>query len=123
MMHSASGSTVAVTLCCQAASPAGVNGNFNPGRSFAMLPPGLVSRVPFQYPLKSGCPSAMRGAGLLGPVGSGAVSSCAKSGEDANTSTASTAEAFLNPGILNPDIVNTGMVTPLTSMQYYSIAK
>jgi hypothetical protein len=39
-----------------------VNGNFNPGRSLAMFPPGSVSRVPFQYPLKSGCPSAARGA-------------------------------------------------------------
>ena len=118
MMQSASGSTVAVTLCFQAASPAGVSGSFNPGRSFAMLPPGLVSRVPFQYPLKSGCPSAMRGAGLFGPVGSGAVSSCAKTGEYANASTASTAEAFVNRDIVNPD-----MVTPLTSVQYYSIAK
>src|SRR6185436_14622412 len=37
------------------------------------FPPGVVSRVPFQYPLKSGCPSAVRGAGFRGPVGLGAV--------------------------------------------------
>ena len=28
-----------------------------------MLPPGTVSRVPFQYPFRSGCPSAVFGAG------------------------------------------------------------
>src|SRR5436190_904361 len=64
MMHRLSGSIVAVRLCCRAASPAGVRGNFSPGRSLAIFPPGTVSRVPFQYPLKSGCPSAILGAGF-----------------------------------------------------------
>ena len=48
MMQRLSGSIVAVVLCFQAASPAGVNGSFSPGRSLARLPTGLVSRVPFQ---------------------------------------------------------------------------
>src|SRR5579864_339575 len=65
-MHRLSGSIVAVTLCFHAASPAGVNGSFSPGRSLAMLPTGTVSRVPFQYPFKSGCPSAVRGVGFDG---------------------------------------------------------
>src|SRR5580704_9081814 len=63
IMQRLSGSMVAVVLCFQAASPAGVNGSFNPGRSLAMFPPGTVSRVPFQNPFKSGWPSAVLGAG------------------------------------------------------------
>src|SRR6185295_3715016 len=62
-MHSASGSTVAVRLCLSAASPAGVSGSFQLGRSLPILPTGLVSRVPFQYPLRSGRPLAVRGVG------------------------------------------------------------
>src|SRR5207253_11009284 len=50
----------------------------NSGRSLPILPTGVVSRVPFQKPLRSGCRSAMRGTGLL-DLTSGAVSvgSCA----------------------------------------------
>ncbi len=47
-MHRLSGSIVSVVLCFHAASPAGVSGSFSPGRSFAMLPVGTVSRMPFQ---------------------------------------------------------------------------
>ena len=47
-MQRLSGSIVAVVLCFHAASPAGVNGSFRPGRSFAMLPTGTVLRMPFQ---------------------------------------------------------------------------
>src|SRR5215467_11201903 len=76
-MHRLSGSIVTVVLCFHAASPAGVNGSLSPGKSLAMLPTGTVSRIPFQYPLKSGWPSASRGTGfaLGGLVGS--VRDCA----------------------------------------------
>src|SRR4029450_322255 len=57
---------VAVRLCLRAASPAGVNGSLNPGRSLPMLPTGVVSRAPFQYPLRPGCPSAVLGVGRRG---------------------------------------------------------
>src|ERR1700722_5055626 len=60
-MQMASGSTVAVVLCFQAASPAGVRGSFKPGRSFAIFPVGTVFFMPFQYPFRSGCPSAVLG--------------------------------------------------------------
>src|SRR4029453_7869544 len=64
MMQRLSGSIVAGRFGLRGASPAGVNGSVNPGRSLPMLPTGVVSRVPFQYPLKSGGPSAVRGRGL-----------------------------------------------------------
>src|SRR3984885_9253233 len=73
MMQRLSGSMVAVVLCFQAASPAGVNGSFNPGRSLAMLPPGTVSFVPLQNPLKSGWPSAVLGAGADAAIASTAM--------------------------------------------------
>src|ERR1700730_1691543 len=60
-MQRASGSTVAVVLCFQAASPAGVRGSLSPGRSLAIFPTGTVSFMPFQYPFRSGCPSAALG--------------------------------------------------------------
>src|SRR5215469_2909870 len=75
-MQRLSGSIVAVRLCLNAACPAGVSGNLNSGRSLPMFPTGVVSRVPFQYPLRSGWPSAIRGVGLL-DLKSGAVSPCA----------------------------------------------
>src|SRR5580704_3720099 len=73
MMQILSGSMVAVVLCFHAASPAGVSGNFSPGRSLAMLPPGTVSFVPLQNPLKSGWPSAVLGAGADAAIASTAM--------------------------------------------------
>src|SRR5438445_4279034 len=78
MMQRLSGSMVAVRLCFNAASPAGVRGSLKPERSFPMFPTGVVPRMPFQYPLRSGCPSAVRGVGRFDFI-SGAVSSCATS--------------------------------------------
>src|ERR1700735_3994993 len=73
MMQRLSGSMVAVVLCFQAASPAGVKGSFSPGRSLAMFPPGTVSFVPLQNPLKSGWPSAVLGAGADAAIASTAM--------------------------------------------------
>ena len=70
-MHRLSGSMVAVTLCFQAASPAGVSGSFNPGRSLAMLPSGVVARA---FPIAAEVGMAVGGAGRRrGEEGGGPV--------------------------------------------------
>src|ERR1700691_5749264 len=83
-MHRLSGSMVAVVVCFQAASPAGVNGNFIPGRSLAMFPPGTVSFVPLQNPLKSGWPSAVFGAGADAAMARTAMLAIAKAIREMN---------------------------------------
>ena len=55
---------------------AGVSGNLNPGKSLRMLPTGLVANDPFQKPLRSGWPSAVRGIAadlVAGAFGAGAL--------------------------------------------------
>ena len=53
---------------------AGVNvAASSPGRSLAMFPPGTVSFVPLQNPLKSGWPSAVLGAGADAAIASTAM--------------------------------------------------
>src|SRR5580765_1368589 len=91
MMQRLSGSIVAVRLCWSAASPAGVNGSLSAGRSLPMLPV-IVPRMLFQYPLKSGCPSAVRGAGFEDFTSARDNSSCAKARGEQSAPTARVAK-------------------------------
>ena len=68
-MQMASGSTVAVVLCFQAASPAGVKGSLSPGRSLRDIPARLgVARA---FPKSVQVRMPIGGSRNLGPNGHG----------------------------------------------------
>ena len=107
MMQRASGSTVAVTLCFQAASPAGVRGSFKSGKILGDVAAGDHAAQAFPIAAEVGMAVGHARRRLGGPEGSGAVISCARIGEHRRASSVRAARG----------------VVWLTSMQYYSIAK